>query len=423
MDPQAKITDAAIALDSILEAIRIGDIDELTKYLSTVAIEYISANDQIALLDVMLETAYNNGSIDMVNFIFEYFDNANSESTNIPTFSLFLMRSGIGDHILSFLGTIMKLSFELVIQGINNSPMSELTYEGCLNAEKVFGDPDQSVLLRLETFVAVDPKGTNKYILRYVREKLGKIQPIKPKPAWIVNNSGNKIIPLQSELIIPPYPPVNLMSPGDLADKFVESLIKQGVNTPKHDNDFTRDMIASHYGISTLEEKLVRINDYNVNIANVDEIEAETEADDVLFLVYGPNNTNVDQPVTPMPDGNACEQFGGCRMFLCTCSEADKREDEDIYEYDDFGVPEVDWFTGVCQECSGKIEFRHYAVRRPLRLGGWVGCFCSISCVQNTVKNDDMIVITLIERLTILLDQNGIQDRRYDDKAQIISTD
>lgn len=430
MDPEIIFNNAKIALENILEAIQIGSKENLEKYLGTISLEYISSQDQVFLLDVILEQIYKFGENELVDFIFRYFDKVNDTTTVIPTLSLYLMRNGLQDHLLTFIGSNINSSFEEVIMGINQAPVSQASYEGCLNAERVFGKPDVQILLKLDVYLFTDPKDLNVQIYNYVRMRMGEQSKPISRPDWVVSGTEGDDIPLSFELDIPDFPDVKLMSPEEFADKTIKVLIEQGHKEAKKDEQFTFDMIASQYAISTLEHKIIRVNDYNQNIlapkvvgeATIPLIEVDTLNDEVLFMLFGPNNTSFDQKIQPIPDGNICERFGGCRMLICNCAEAENNVDEEEVDYGDFGVPEADWYTGVCQQCMDKIPFRHYALRRPLKLGGWLGCFCSIKCIQKNWKSDRFITPTLLGRMMDYLNKIGIQDRRYSNSNQIINT-
>ncbi len=431
MDPEEKFSDAKMALEKVLEAVRIGDDEDLIKYLSVIDLVYIPATDQANLLDVILHYIYEYNQGYMVDIIFDYFDSVNGITTSIPTLSLFLMRNGIEDNILFYIGSNTISTFELVIQGINDSPISPSTYEGCVNAEKVFGIPNTEILLRLETYLFADPKDLNKYIYQYIKDKIVNVQPPKPKPEWIINGAIDDKIPFQSELEIPNFPEVSIMSPGELSTAYIKKSSDQGVKSFEEDDNFGYYMIASHYAISNLEQKLILVHNYGQNVLNKqspseyqpEEITADTRNDDVLFMIFGPTNTSYDQKVEPDPSGTNCERYGGCRMLICGCAEGENHDDADVYEYED-GAPQFEWFTGKCQQCDICIEYKHYALRKPLKLGGWVGCFCSSKCIQESINDaSDLITPTLIERLTDALDKLGIQDRRYKGSSQFINVD
>ena len=94
--------------------------------------------------------------------------------------------------------------------------------------------------------------------------------------------------------------------------------------------------------------------------------------DEELFRRYGPVNTLVNDR---LDIDHKCSNYGGCRMFLCTCFEGNK--------YLDFEACEPDWFHQVCQWDMKIIPSRAWAWRIPLPIGGWKGCYCSVECALN----------------------------------------
>jgi hypothetical protein len=102
---------------------------------------------------------------------------------------------------------------------------------------------------------------------------------------------------------------------------------------------------------------------------------------------FGPSNsiigTNCMTSIT---------EIGPCRMFRCICREFDDNDDE--ISYDEDVKPEDVWFTGNCDICQKKISNYRHALRFPIDGGGWIGCYCSFECLENTeirpiYKNDE----------------------------------
>ena len=97
-------------------------------------------------------------------------------------------------------------------------------------------------------------------------------------------------------------------------------------------------------------------------------------------------------------DQDCCGKSGACSMFYCMC-----REDVD---YDDTSYNETvnpfGWFNNVCEECGISIDKMRYALRFPVKDGGWVGCFCSFSCIKKSnirpINKDDEFRINEIKR-------------------------
>jgi thiol-disulfide isomerase/thioredoxin len=98
-----------------------------------------------------------------------------------------------------------------------------------------------------------------------------------------------------------------------------------------------------------------------------------------------------------------------------------------VYDQDDFGGY-ADWFTGNCQWCFGKIRRRRHAVRMPLPMGGWRGCYCDWSCVDDHLvdietngdgNTDILAIVGLIQYFMKQLHDYGIQDVLDEKKEEI----
>jgi hypothetical protein len=86
---------------------------------------------------------------------------------------------------------------------------------------------------------------------------------------------------------------------------------------------------------------------------------------DVIFRSFGPAH--------PIENDNNPDCIDH-RMLKCNCFER--------YDEETDTVQDVDWFSGVCFECSKKIRSRSHALRLPMPGGGWWGCFCSFHCIK-----------------------------------------
>jgi len=98
-------------------------------------------------------------------------------------------------------------------------------------------------------------------------------------------------------------------------------------------------------------------------------------SDEELFKRYGPVNTLVSDRLDM---DHKCSDYGGCRMFLCTCMEGNK--------YLDYEDCDSDWFYHMCQWDMKFIPSRSWAWRIPLPIGGWRGCYCSEECARNAAS-------------------------------------
>lgn len=404
-----------IALNSILECIRVGDKKYLEEYLSTIAIEQLSARDQLTLIDAILFQAYQVDDRDIPDFIFKYFDDRMGGITRLKTLPLYMMRGGLEDYMLAFIASsITFASFENFIHDLNTGETSQEVYEACVNAEKIFGQMNKETLMRLKIYLCADPLAKNYYLDKYVSMKLGDKE-VLIAPKWIVDHIGDVVN--HSDLSIPPYPNIKLRSPGKYAEEFIHKMKfkykedEDVLQTLKHNTPYS--IASSTYAIMPLEEKVIMIDNLRRDkpIMISDE---STKSDYIHFLTYGPNNVPHDLKVKRHNSDLPCMKSGGCRMFLCLCCESidDNEDEEDVLHRED-------WFKGRCGVCSRIIERRHYAIRRPLPMGGWRGCFCSFECLNEDVNDpEDLVTPILISILTEFLFKIGIQERTYSDKLQ-----
>jgi hypothetical protein len=411
---------ASISLARIIDCIRIGEKKELEEYLMTIPIEKLSAQKQLILLDAMLAKAEEVEDNDFVDFIFNHFDERMGGFTKLKMFCLYLMRSGLQDNILEFIArSITKHSFENTIFDLNSGEASPELYEACLNAEKIFGEMPLQTLLKLKIYLCMDPLAKNYFLDKYVSEKLGNIEVVKA-PEWIVNQTGE--IVNQDELDIPDFPAVKLRSPGKFAEKYISKAKKENEDVPslvdKIEDPFTYRLIATQYGLMPLEEKVAMLNRL-IRITHegkpIKLKEESADKDSILFMIYGPTNTMYDQVIKRVDSDSPCLKYGGCRMFLCLCSETE----EDYYEEDI--IERDDWFKGRCDICNRVIPKKHYALRKPLALGGWKGCFCSFACLNDSVTDtSDLLTPILLSIMTEIIMKVKILERNYKDSSQTI---
>lgn len=93
---------------------------------------------------------------------------------------------------------------------------------------------------------------------------------------------------------------------------------------------------------------------------------------------YLPNKYTVDNYFGPLNNkiDSACttKNIDGCRMLTCTCHDG------------------LDWFKGDCSGCGINIPRRSWAIRYPVMLGGWEGCYCSYECIAQQLKYNGSVL-------------------------------
>jgi hypothetical protein len=87
---------------------------------------------------------------------------------------------------------------------------------------------------------------------------------------------------------------------------------------------------------------------------------------------------------------------GECRMITCLCCENEPENDESVDE----------WFVGSCDRCEDEIFNKYLALRIPCEEGGWLGCFCSLQCINEVYLDGDDDKNPIRESLLVALEQN-----------------
>jgi hypothetical protein len=193
-----------------------------------------------------------------------------------------------------------------------------------------------------------------------------------------------------------------------------------------------KEQLISQYAISTITEKIQMLS----QVKHIDPF------DDIpIFREFGPVNTIYTVSNAPPDPNHPCSKYGGCRMLICTefeqmhvdgeeidvmaIDEYDDHSETSSYEYTPYGstdtivekinvstigtpINHIDWYRKSCDICLKPIPRKHYAVRRPLLHGGWIGCYCA-DCLKLTVTNPQEAVI--VGRVLEQLDVIGIRDR------------
>jgi hypothetical protein len=120
---------------------------------------------------------------------------------------------------------------------------------------------------------------------------------------------------------------------------------------------------------------------------------------------YGPTNEIFDQ--------ECCGIKGPCRMFYCNCRNEMDYEDTSYLNLDlnsKVKNPQA-WFNGTCEECGIGIEKFKYALRFPVKDGGWIGCFCSFECMKKSnIRPYDKETEIRIKEIKETLHKIGIVD-------------
>lgn len=125
-----------------------------------------------------------------------------------------------------------------------------------------------------------------------------------------------------------------------------------------------------------------------------------------LNRLFGPPNNIYGSQCSTSPNGI-------CRMLTCRCRDFDQ-DCEDCELISD-NNPNA-WFSGSCDLCNLKILDPCYALRYPIKHGGWDGCFCSMECMTKGPPRDlDELTSSRVDMMTEIIESDGIYDRRWRD--------
>lgn len=271
--------------------------------------------------------------------------------------------------------------------------------------DRIFPDiPPATYVVAFEKFL--EQPYHNHLIQKYLGLKISETsEDIAPIPSWVIPGSevpGEEVIASR----IPA--PSKYRSQGTTAD--VEYLIENNYVSPEatlQDPEQVRQVLRGRLTRMTARERSLTIQEL-INNTN----EMLLALDPVLFGVFGPCHRMPAAIRLSSTDKDPCRRWGGCRML--TCYENENMDDlTDEPRFKDERAYAIEWFTGRCgrRECPNRILAKHYAVRMPLAIGGWEGCYCSFECMSLVTPSTDEVQLTLIEEYRSLVKKVGIYDR------------
>lgn len=230
-------------------------------------------------------------------------------------------------------------------------------------------------------------KGYTNYLVKdYIRTRMVEKDKFLKPPRWIINEYNH--LPTQKELMekinltIPEYPTEEIISDLSLTPTQFEKLSNQQKRT-----------ILQKY-----DKQKYRL---------------ELNFNNELTKILGPANTRLSEDLT---EDDICTIYGGHRMLTCFEFENQYLNEEEVDDFDahynEHAEDKTEWFYHGCDWCENKIQYKHYAVRKPLYTGGWIGCYCSIECIRNSLTVTDVMEQELVNILEEELYHVGIQDRK-----------
>lgn len=315
------------------------------------------------------------------------------ETEQIQILSRLFLINQINDPTLAFT-TLLHLDYtyvELMDDLIAGDSSPDVT-TACKKADLIFGSQPY------ETYKIIQDHAyelENDRVYEYATDRMEETAPYAPIPKWVKNYSGK---PLATETVLMNSPdikdvPFGIPTDEEAVNLLTKGLSQQGISVG--DLEQARQYLLTKLSTSTKSEKIEMLRPVMENQSN-----KILGTDKKLYQIFGPANPLVGQDLTL---NTPSSKYGGCRMFLC-----------DIFDRDfEFDYVE-DWFTGSCDQCHLRIRQRWHAVRKPRPHGGWVWCYCSWKCVNESLDGHVMLTQELIKIFEKETEEIGIQDRLPD---------
>jgi hypothetical protein len=278
-----------------------------------------------------------------------------------------------------------------VIDGLIEFDSDQSLIDGCGRAIEIYGEHsyvDYEQLMNRAVVVG------NTVVRDFFIAKMEETSEFQPVPTWVKNYGldESEVIKTAGELA---KVKVELPSDNEIVELLTAGLDQLGIALEEAES--SKQKLAELLKDATREEKLRLLEPVFASNAQV-----EMANNKELYRLYGPAHPILDDDLT---DEGPSTLYGGGRMFLC-----------DAYDYDEEFEQTVDWFTGVCEFCHKRIRVRWHAVRTPLPLGGWKGCYCSWQCVRDDIPANakgkpDLATHLLTDAFEESITDIGIQDR------------
>lgn len=346
-------------MEEIIIAIENEDLKKLEEELVSLSIDKLSQKELDILLSKFINAAVFYGNQQSIKFIFKFwYDNLEVDHGHLDHLTrLFCDQTVAFDALVLVAKTyINDYPLEYYMEHLIDYDSHPMTIIGAKNLESLFVVSNEKWKYLYDRSVDNEiRKGyTNKLIKEFLHDKVNETMLPLPKPSYIINNK--------------------LLTHDELIDSV--------------------KIVTSH------NDKVIA------------KLRLDMTFDEELFKIFGPANSTINEEWS---DNHNCTVYGGCRMLMCVEYEQQKVDEEEL-EDDDVNIDNyiTNWFTGSCDTCNNKILYLHYAVRKPIPSGGWIGCYCSWKCVHDSLLLPNEIVTKrLIDIFNEQMDNIGIYDRLY----------
>jgi hypothetical protein len=382
------VSNADILLAELDDAIGKHDNQMVDKLLSLIPLENLTVKTTDSLLISLSKSAQNSNNTSVLKVIFDQWNRVYPNEETVPFYIYLYIVSTIPLSLLQFYSSYFKQYryMDVIFGLIELLPDSE-TLRGCVRADQVYG-PQKATVYRSLYNQSKFNQVVRDFLIDHLRQSSDYIE----IPSWVHNYTDIKPLPTENQVTIPPI--ITQVNIPNLTDLQRVKIMTEGLNLLGLTEDeitTNEKTLLEQLSTMTLEQK----NDF-VTPYYLIKTRERSQSYLNLFRLLGPVHPLVNATVDELV-------YGGERMF--TSSIFDYDEETDITEY---------WFKGFCENCHYRIRRPYHAVRIPMALGGWKGCFCSWNCArefQLNANGNDVLVETFIDKFEQEINEKGIQDR------------
>lgn len=349
--------------------------------------------------------AYQFQCTDIALYLLDTWEKVNDDD-EMPYETYLFYLVDLDGPILQWIMTLIgeTTSGELHLDNLIHFDPSDITVRAAQRVVDTYGlavfQPD-----RVQQLIEMARQETNGLMERFFTDLKAKVMEPLSKPDWVRNVNDMDSLPTESDLLDEAdeisdklkSTKVHILPVEDAVELLTAGLPREGLT--REEMEYSVDVIRSFYNGLTNAQKIALL----ANGEHAKDLYYLSQ-DKKMFSYLGPTNIIYD---TDLNADHVCCKYGGDRMLLCRCFEryGYDEENQDVPDESD----DLDWFIGYCQQCGNKIKYRWYALRLPLVHGGWNGCYCSFSCLEQ--QSDNAIMDQLISLMKANINIIGIQDR------------
>lgn len=399
-----------LVIQLILSKIVDKDNDAVTENLAKLPLSVLSQNDSDLLTATFLKQAAEHANNEAARTIISAFDLARIRIDPLPAITQLFLNTSLSREALVFTINCFpeKNPIDFYVDLVNMSgDLLALKAAGVINT--VFPEMKSEDWITLLNLTNNDPDEDdedgypNQMLRAFFQTKVAETGATAARPSWIIDHPQEELEPV----------PDNIPSVKEGVELLLDDLVRRNVSIVategtekdehvdiRHGNE-VKETLISQYAISTIMERIQLLSPIRqIPLFN----------DSPLFREFGPVNTIYTLSSNTIDLNHPCSKHGGCRMLICTEFEQMYSDGDDIdvmaiYDH----IANIDWFRKSCDVCLTTIPYRHYAIRQPLRHGGWRGCFCSMDCMKTDVTDPNIAI--MIGRMQEQLDVIGIRHR------------